>query len=154
MESELLAIPDADKADDSAATGRALLLAGGLLGTCIVFLSSLLSLPHLDAWLTVALYALVIAMPCLGFFIAITTAKMRPTDIPDDVRGFFVRVLNSAQGQPSKVTANVGAIAAIAGIIAVVGHLSIPAFLILVATVVIIVVLFWRAFTAARKSLS
>lgn len=157
MESNTILTPKADDADDSVVTRRTLLIAGGLLGTiCIVFLASMLSLPHLDAWLTVALYAFVVAMPCLGYVIAVETLPhgWLSKDVPDDIRGWFEHGENAMRGTPQRVAAEIGPIVAIIGVAAAVGHISFPAFLIFVVTSVIIVALYVRAFNAARKSAS
>jgi hypothetical protein len=56
------------------------LVNGALLGTCVVFLATMLSLPHLDPPLHVALVAITCAIPFLvwGFMWASSSFSARP----------------------------------------------------------------------------
>jgi hypothetical protein len=108
-----------------------LIVEGGLLGTCIVFLATMLSLPKLDARLTIALIAFSIALPILGFSFTNAIYKPRP------VRGHLVL---QAMLVGAWIAGSIGDVCAVIGIFFVIWHLSNAAIIAFVAAIIFVLV--------------
>lgn len=112
---------------------RRQIFTGALLGTCLVFLATMLGLPHLDAPLTVALYAFAIASPCLAIEFAVTTyGKTTKTETPMPIQPFF----DLYAATMILLGDTVGAIAALVGIGAVLAHFAPAVLVVSLATLI------------------
>lgn len=99
-------------------------LSAGALGTCLVFIVGMLSLPRLDQPLTIALYAFVIAMPLLvvDYFSA-------SIEVGNEPRNLLVQALFLAGWIVGDA---LGPLAVYMGIVSVVWHLNTTAGVILI----------------------
>lgn len=137
------------------ASNRRLFIAGALLGVCIVFLSSMLGLPHLDTWdtpLKFALFAFAVAIPCLSVDVVLATYEFKTPE-----EGTLHEFALDAVLMTSLVADKIGGAAAYVGIAAIVWHftgaaliVSIAMIAVLFATllltgVVLLIVRMWRA---------
>lgn len=99
------------------------LLSAGALGTCLVFIAGMLSIPRLDQPLTIALYAFVTAIPLLvvDYFSASIKVSKEPGNLLVRMLAFAGWLLGDA----------LGPLAVYVGIVAVVWHLSATAGIVL-----------------------
>ncbi len=97
-------------------TGTPRLIAeGGLLGTCIVFLATMLGLSKLDNQLTIALFAFCLAIPILSF--SFLNGLYKPRPVPGHL--LLQAILTGAW-----VAGGIGQLCAAVGIFFVILHLS------------------------------
>lgn len=135
------------------------ILAAAALGTCLVFIAGMLSLPRLDQPLTIALYAFVVAVPLLILYHY--CASFRPDTETQSGLGWLLLILLVAGVRLGETP---GLLATFGGIVAVVWHLNDTAGITLVAwtagiavlwiisTVILAYFTAWQVMREGRKS--
>jgi hypothetical protein len=114
-------------------TGTPRLIAeGGLLGTCIVFLATMLGLSKLDAPLTIALFAFCLAIPILSF--SFLNGLYKPRPVPGHL--LLQAILAGAW-----VAGGIGQLCAAIGVFFVILHLSNVASIAFVAAIIFMIAL-------------
>jgi|GEM_PF-1612020 hypothetical protein len=108
-----------------------LLFAAALLGTSVVLLATLVSLPRLDTPLSWATNAFAVALPCLAVAFSISTYRFFS---PDPATTALALTMLIADG--------IGGFAALVGVLLVLAHLSVVTALIAVLTLFALMALF------------
>jgi hypothetical protein len=109
-----------------------LIVEGGLLGTCIVFLAAMLSLSKLDTQLTRALLAFSLAIPLLGSSFLNGLYKSHPVPGHLVLRAILIGAW---------IAGSIGQLFAVIGIFFVISHLSNAASTAFVAALIFVIVL-------------